>query len=301
MAISLGTTSASKLYLGSTEITKAYLGSTQVFGGGAVNNAFELTVETTAANESFLLPMQSVTSIDVDWGDGTVDTGITTDNPTHTYATAGTHSISVTGTAGTVVFNGSGSEGKLRTVTNLGALGWTSFHNSFRDCSSMTSFDFGDCDTSNVTTMRDMFISCSNLTLLNLSNFNTSNVTAMAGMFGNCLSLTSLDVSNFNTSNVTDMRLMFFSCSSLTDIIGVESFNIEALNSTNRLSLFMSGVTLPTSRYDALLVNWEAQNHIDGLSPNFGNSKYTAGSAAATARAALENDHTWSITDGGSV
>jgi len=173
------------------------------------NDAFELTIETTESNETFLLPMQSVTSIDIDWGDGNVDTNITTDDPTHVYATAGTYAISVTGTAGTVVFDGSGSEGKLRTVTNLGALGWTSFANSFRDCSSMTSFDAGDCDTSSVTNMGNfgagMFRDCSSLTSLDVSNFDTSNVATMNAMFRSCSSLTTLDVSSFDTSSVTNM------------------------------------------------------------------------------------------------
>jgi surface protein len=50
-----------------------------------------------------------------------------------------------------------------------------------------------------------MFNQCSSLTSLDLSNFNTSNVNNMSGMFSQCSSLTSLDLSNFNTSNVKDM------------------------------------------------------------------------------------------------
>jgi len=378
MAINLGTGAIDKLYLGATEITKAYLGSTEIYStGGVTNDAFELTVETTAANETFLLPMRSVTSIDVDWGDGNISTGITSDDPTHVYATAGTHSISVTGTAGTVAFYNSGSEGKLRTVTNLGALGWSTFSFSFRDCTSMTSFDAGDCDTSSVTNMglmfhgcssltaldvsnfntssvasmsfmfyncssltaldvsnfntssvtdmNDMFSGCSSLTTLDVSNFNTSSVasmigmfygcsslttldvssfdtssvTTMRGMFNGCSSLTTLDVSNFNTSNVTSMFRMFNNCSSLTDIVGVENFNIEALNSTASLDSFASSATLPTSRYDALLINWDAQEPFDDMSPNFGGSKYTAGGAAEAARTSLESNDNWSIIDGG--
>ena len=53
-----------------------------------------------------------------------------------------------------------------------------------------------------------MFEFCSSLTSLNLSNFNTSNVVDMESMFSNCGSLTSLDLSNFKTSNVVDMRYM---------------------------------------------------------------------------------------------
>ena len=90
-------------------------------------------------------------------------------------------------------------------------------------------------------------------------------------------------------------------CSSLTDVVGVENFNIEALDQFFDLNSFMSGVTLPTSRYDALLVNWDAQDPFDNMTPNFGSSQYTAGSAAATARANLISTDGWTITDGGTV
>lgn len=46
-----------------------------------------------------------------------------------------------------------------------------------------------------------MFERCSSLTSLDVSNFNTSNVTAMSSMFYDCSSLTGLDVSNFSVVN----------------------------------------------------------------------------------------------------
>ena len=54
-----------------------------------------------------------------------------------------------------------------------------------------------------------MFYGCSSLTSLDLSNFNTSNVIDMNNMFYGCSSLTSLDLSNFDTSNVLFMNYMF--------------------------------------------------------------------------------------------
>tara|TARA_R110000823_G_scaffold123406_1_gene249419 strand:- start:697 stop:1059 length:363 start_codon:yes stop_codon:yes gene_type:complete len=118
-------------------------------------------------------------------------------------------------------------------------------------------------------------------------------------MFYNCTSLTSLDVSNFNTSAVTVMNAMFFGCTGLTDIVGVDTFNIGGLNSTSSLTIFADSVTLPTARYDALLLAWEAQNPFDGMAPNFGSSTYTGGGAVATARASLISRDGWTITDGG--
>ena len=54
-----------------------------------------------------------------------------------------------------------------------------------------------------------MFEYCSSLTSLDLSNFNTSKVTNMSDMFYGCKALTSLNISSFNMSNVTDFTSMF--------------------------------------------------------------------------------------------
>ncbi len=83
----------------------------------------------------------------------------------------------------------------------------------FGGCSSLTTLDLSNFDTSNVTNMDRMFEDCSSLTTLDLSSFDTSKVTDMEGMFNGCSSLTTLDLSNFDTSKVTDMVCMFFGCS----------------------------------------------------------------------------------------
>jgi len=95
------------------------------------------------------------------------------------------------------------------------------------------------------------------------------------------------------------MYAMFYNCSGLTDIIGVDAFDISGLNDVASLTNFANGVTLPTSRYDALLIAWEAQDPFDGMAPNFGGSTYTGGGAVAAARASLISRDGWTITDGG--
>ena len=197
----------------------------------------------------------------------------------------------------------------FRNCSSLTALDLSNFNTSnvtvmfymFVLCSSLTTLDVSNFDTSSVTDMFAMFLNCSSLTSLDVSSFNTSSVTNMSYMFHGCSSLTSLDVSSFNTANVTTMIYMFISCSSLTDVIGVENFNIEGLNTTSSLTGFMLGVTLPTARYDALLINWDAQEPLDNMTPHFGNSKYTAGGAAEAARTSLVTGDGWTITDGGAA
>ena len=57
---------------------------------------------------------------------------------------------------------------------------------------------------------------------------------------------------------------------------------------------------MTTAQYDNLLVKWEAQaSGIPAMTPSFGASTYTGGSAAATARQDLIDIDGWSISDGG--
>jgi surface protein len=301
-------------------------------GFGGVTTDFVMTAATTGSDETFTIPCQNVGTFDatVDWGDGSTS-AITAYNDAdlaHTYATAGDYQIKISGTFPNIYFNNVGDKLKVKSVENLGVLGWLDFAEAFYGCANMTSFVAGntntssvtgtssmfyDCtllatldlagfNTSSVTNMSAMFRDCNSLTSLDLTSFDTSSVTNMSNAFRSCIGLTTVDMSSFDTSSVTNMRLMFHICSSLTDITGVENFDIEGLNNTNSLDSFMTnGATLSTARYDALLANWDAQNPFDGMSPDFGNSTYTAGGAAAAARANLISTDGWTITDGGTA
>jgi surface protein len=312
-----------KAYLGSTSITSIYIGTAQV-----LTTDFVMTVATTGADEAFTIPCQDVGVFDavVDWGDGSTS-AITTFNDadlSHTYAAAGDHQIRISGTFPNIYFD-TLDRLKVKSVENLGVMGWLRLDNAFFGCSNMTSFVAGNTDTSGVTNMYRMFLFCSNLATIDLVGIDTSLVTNMRSMFNSCASVTTLDVTGFNTSNVTTIYRMFkdctnltfvdmtgfdtsnvnsmgellLNCTSLTDAPGVENFNIETLDTIYRLNSFAQGATLPTARYDALLINWNAQNPFDGLSPDFGSSTYSAASAAA--RANLISTDGWTIADSGTA
>jgi len=76
------------------------------------------------------------------------------------------------------------------------------------------------------------------------------------------------------------------------------------------MSLMFLSVILSTQNYDSILVDWEAYLQISfpsgtGYTPtisiDFGGSKYTLGSAAATARQSLITNFGWTIVDGGGI
>ena len=130
----------------------------------------------------------------------------------------------------------------------------------FNNCSSLTSLDLSNFDTSNVTDMDSMFYGCSSLISLDVSNFNTSNVDYMCHMFYGCSKLTSLDLSNFDTSKVNDMDWMFSKCSELISL-DLSSFDISNVTDMNGMFSDCSKLTsLDLSNFDTS--NVTAMNHM---------------------------------------
>jgi surface protein len=188
-------------------------------------------------------------------------------------------------------------------LTTLDVSSWdtssvTDFGSFANNCSSLTTLDVSSWDTSSVTSFGSFARDCSSLTTLDVSSWDTSSVTNFGSFANNCSSLTALDVSSWDTSSVTDFGFFARDCSSLTDITGVDNFNISSVTNFNS---FLQGTTLPTARYDQLLINYEAQAPNSGLNFHGGNSQYTLGGAAETARTSLATTYSWTITDGGGV
>ena len=72
----------------------------------------------------------------------------------------------------------------------------------------------------------------------------------------------------------------------------------DVTNITNFSNAF-TGTAMSVANYDALLIAWSAQTVQSGVTFSI-SAQYTAGGAAATARAALVTKG-WTIVDGGSV
>lgn len=88
----------------------------------------------------------------------------------------------------------------------------------FNGFSSLTSIDFSNFDTSNVTNMSAMFRYCYALNALDLTNFDTHNVTNISEMFAYCNNLYELDLSTLDLSNVMYSNSAFSGCDSLRKI-----------------------------------------------------------------------------------
>lgn len=173
--------------------------------------------------------------------------------------------------------------------------------------------DISNWDTSKVTNMSSMFAhSSANTFNQNIGDWNVSNVTNFATMFwSNSTNLPfNHNLGAWNVSKGTTFGEMFRGCISVSNQ-DLRNWNLARINTAGGLDNFMLGKTganaMTTANYDALLIGWNnnklvgangVANWRTDLRPNFGGAKYTAGGAAAAARAALVS-YGWTITDGG--
>ncbi len=181
------------------------------------------------------------------------------------------------------------------TLANPNTSNWdtsavTSMSYMFSDATSANP-DVSNWDTSAVIDMSGMFFRA---TAANpdVSNWDTTSVKNMTAMFSQATSANP-DVSNWNTSSVTSTWSMFSNATSASPVIS----NWDVSSVTNMTGMF-SGITLPTSEYDAILVNFSVQNLKSNVNFNAGNSQYCS-SAAQAARASMISFNGWNITDGG--
>ena len=148
-----------------------------------------------------------------------------------------------------------------------------SMESAFEDCENLDSFNMKGCDTSQITSIKNIFSNTDiknidleqfhldnikdmsymfykvKLKSIDLSKLNTEHVENMRGMFKDSTSLSSLDLSHFNTQNVKDMSSMFEGCSALKKIIfPPETFKTEKV--TNMSSMFSGCVSLEELKID---------------------------------------------------
>ncbi len=155
--------------------------------------------------------------------------------------------------------------------------------------------DISGWDVSNATNMSQMFQAAPKFNR-DISGWDVSKVTNFTSMFQGS-TIFNQDIGGWNMSAALNVSSMFQSANAFDQ--DISSWDINQIG--NFTNFMVSATGLSTANYDALLVGWEAQAPLTGKSINFGGSKYTLGSAAATARASLISNYGWTITDGGGV
>lgn len=205
-------------------------------------------------------------------------------------------------------------------MTNINTTGVLEMYHMFSHMSGgnspeVTTIDVRPLNTSSVTNMSGMFYDNRSLhTIVGIEDMDVSSNQWFSSMFaqsGNTHTggaMTSLDLSSWvwQSASAQYYSYMFDRSFNLTDIIGIENINVTNLRNTSSLTRILgdgsTGVTLPTSRYDQLLINLAAQTKNQSTqTAHFGSSKYTAGGAAEAARTSLINNDGYAISDGGAV
>ena len=244
------------------------------------NAQFITTWQTTVANEDITIPTFTgeTYNYNVDWGDGQSSMNQTGD-ATHTYATAGTYTVTITGTFPRIYFNGGGDAAKVQSIEAWGSNAWNSMNSALAGCINMVMNATDAPDLSGVTDMTFMLSNCRSIT--NESSFtswNTSTVTNMSGLFfranlfnadisnwdmSNVLNTSSMfdqassfnqDISTWNVSSVTNMGFMFAQAASFDQNLG--SWNIASLSTAVEM-FAISG--LSNENYDLMFIGWGQQ------------------------------------------
>ena len=250
----------------------------------------------------------------VDWGDGQTNANLTA-NITHTYATAGTYTISISGDF--PHFLPLGDAEKLLSVEQWGEINWQSMISAFSGASNFILNATDAPRLSLVTSMASMFQDATAFNQ-NIANWDVSSVTDMNSMFTNVTAFNQ-DITGWDVSSVTNMFFMFAGATTFNQNIGgwdvssvtnmsfmfgtATAFNQNIggwdVSSVTNMSNMFFAVTLSTANYDALLAGWSA---LPTLQPSItfdaGNSQYNDIAARNILTSAPNN---WTINDGGAA
>jgi len=219
----------------------------------AVPFAFTANTNNTSTGSStatqFKLPLTTSTGLNivVDWGDATTSTitNYLDAAVTHTYASLGTYSISITGTLPGWQFANAGDKLKILNIASWGILNITT-NTAFRGCTNLTC-NATDAPTITSTDLSFTFRDCTNFNN-NIGSWNVSAVTNMSFMLSSASAFNnggSSSIGSWNTGAVTDMNNMFNGAGAFNQPIG--SWNTGAVNSMSAMFYFATAFNQPLS------------------------------------------------------
>jgi len=238
---------------------------------GIVQSEFIMLVKTdnagTSASDQFTIPTSGTGyNYNVDWGDGTTDTGLT-GTTTHTFASgAGTYTVKISGDFRGIYFNNGGDGDKVLEIQNWGNIAWNvpantngAFRNAFYGCNNLEITATDSPDLSAVTTMYYMFNGATSMVgNSSLNNWDVSNVDNFLGTFQSCIVFDS-PLSNWTFPNAnTIFQQMFQNAFVFNQDIG--SWNVQ--NVTNMNSLFRNAYAFNNGN-SASIGNWNTSNVTD--------------------------------------
>ena len=221
-----------------------------IVDAGDFSKPFVTTWRTDSANQGVAIPFVG-SDINVNWGDGNTTTGVS-GTASHTYAAAGSHTVSVSGGITGIFLNGHDDAPKLVSIDRWGDVPWTSMRDAFRGASNMVYRASDAPDLSAVTSMSRMFQGAASFNS-NISTWNVSQVTDMHNMFSGASSFNQ-GLSTWNVSQVTDMHNMFSGASSFKQ--DLSTWNVSSVRN-------MAGMFSGASSFNGTLSTWNVSSVTD--------------------------------------
>jgi surface protein len=198
----------------------------------------------------------------VDWGDSTTSNITTYDQAetTHTYAVAGTYTLSITGIIIGWSFKGLGDRLKILNITKWGTLRLGNSGNYFGFCANIKLNTITDIlNLTGTLTLAGTFQDCTLLTTVGRMNeWNTSLVNDLTGMFQmtgastNGIGVFNQNIGNWNVSNVTSFANMF-RFTALFNNGGVDSIKNWNMTSATNLNAMFSRA----NSFNQPIADWE--------------------------------------------
>lgn len=260
---------------------------------------------TTSSNEIITLPYQSngVYNGVIDWGDGSTSLN-SYNNRAHTYSTAGTYTITVSGRIRGFRFNNSGNKDKINRIFQWGnQFDIGTLSSSFYGCSNLDLSEVSDVlkISGRLRNFANLFRDCTSLTTINnVNNWNVSNITSFQSSFQGCINFNQ-SLNGWDTGRATNMAAMFFGCTSFNGEIGAWN--------TGRVILFNSFLQDCTN-FNQDISNFNLQNttttnqmfyNTIAFNQNIGNWNVTKvtnmGSMFRNATAFNQNLGNWNISN----
>ncbi|MFC4095192.1 BspA family leucine-rich repeat surface protein [Euzebyella saccharophila] len=238
-------------FIGQSQSFESIWNTNNIESGSSANN--QVTIPTNPAYTTY--------NYDVDWGDGNIDTGVT-GNITHTYATAGTYTIAISGTFSSIYFNDENASDKLKIIEILawGTLQWQTMENAFFGCENLNFDAIDSPDLSQVTTLQNMFNGCEAFNGI-VNNWDVSTITNISGMFQEC-TIFNRPLDLWNTANITDMSYTFHRARAFNEPL--DNWNVAAVTD---MEFFLS----EASSFNQNINNWNISN----LTNLIGTFRYT--------------------------
>jgi len=229
-------------------------------GGGVVVLPFSIIIDTSkAAGDTFTLPIDNVTQDgEIDWGDSSTSV-LSYANRTHTYASGGVYTISISGDVlKGFYFNNGGDKLKMIEVVSWGHMNLTSPSRAFFGCSNMLDISATDSPTITASDASYMFYNCSSLRTLDTSAWDMSSVTNYTSALRNMPSLVS-GLEGFVTSTATNLHTCFFATSYKGDLSSWDVSNVtgwtETFKGANTFNADMTGWVVQDDMFYSNLFN----------------------------------------------